>query len=248
METSKEKTVTRTAERRTAAAIFIGATVAANAAFIGLGTSFDYPDVLQKPTGEILRMFADTRSSTMAWFALLALGAALLGPAAVLLARQYDGAAARWSARLGVAAAVVQVIGLSRWFLLVPGIAARASDSGSNAAQRADALAAFEAAHRILGGFVGETLGYAFTAAWTVTVLIMVGRTLGRKWFTLLGYASAVLIALGIFVPLGLPGADMANFIGYVVWSVWVIILAVKLLTGEKPLPLVTPEPAPGAV
>jgi hypothetical protein len=235
-------------ERRAAAAIFIGATVAANAAFIGLGTSFDYPDVLQKPTDEILRMFLDTKASTMAWFAVLTLGAALLGPAAVLLARQYDGAAARWSARLGVAAAVVQVAGLSRWFLLVPGIAARASDSGATAAERADAVEAFEAAHRILGGFVGETLGYAFTAAWTITVLIMVGPTLGRMWFTLLGYASAALIALGIFIPLGLPGADMANFIGYVVWSVWVIILAVKLLGGEKPLPLGNPGPAPSGV
>ncbi len=232
-------------EQRAAAAIFIGATVAANAAFIGLGTSFDYPDVLQKPTDEILRMFLDTKASTMAWFAILALGAALLGPAAVLLARQYDGAAARWSARLGVAAAVVQVIGLSRWFLLVPGIAARASDSGATAAERADALAAFEAAHRILGGFVGETLGYAFTAAWTITVLIVVGPTLGRMWFTLLGYASAALIALGIFIPLGLPGADMANFIGYVVWSVWVVILAAKLLGGEKPLAVANPGPTP---
>ena len=239
--------VTRITERRTAAAIFIGATVAANAAFIGLGTSFDYPDVLQKPTVEILRMFLETQRSTEAWFAVLALGAALLGPAAVLLARQYDGAAARWSARLGIAAAVVQVIGLSRWFLLVPGIAARASDSGSTAAQRADAFAAFETAHRILGGFVGETLGYAFTAAWTIAVLTMVGPTLGRRWFTVLGYTSAALIALGILVPLGVPGADMANFIGYIAWSVWVIILAVKILAREKPLPLTNPRFTPAA-
>jgi hypothetical protein len=113
--------MTRTMERKTAAGILIGATVALNAAFLGLGSSFDYPEVLQKPTDEILRLFVATRPSTMAWFALLALGAALLAPAAVLLARQFQGAAARWSARLGVAAAIVQVIGLSRWFLL-PGI------------------------------------------------------------------------------------------------------------------------------
>lgn len=56
------------------------------------------------------------------------------------------------------------------------------------------------------------------------------GSVLGRRWFRVLGVASAALIFLGVFVPLGLPGADMANFIGYVVWSVWVLILAVKLL------------------
>jgi hypothetical protein len=95
--------VTRAMERRTAAGILVGATVAANAAFVGLGSSFDYPDVLQKPTGEILGLFVSTMPSTMAWFAVLALGAALLGPGAVLLSRQFDGTAARWSARLGVA-------------------------------------------------------------------------------------------------------------------------------------------------
>lgn len=126
--------MTRSTERRAAAGILIGATVAANAAFVGLGSTFEYPDVLQKPTPEILELFLSTQSSTMAWFAMLALGAALLAPASVLLARQFDGAAARWSGRLGVAAAVVQVIGLSRWFLIVPGLAARATDGAATAA------------------------------------------------------------------------------------------------------------------
>ncbi|HEX2148997.1 MAG TPA: DUF4386 family protein, partial [Actinomycetota bacterium] len=207
--------MTRSTERRTAAGILIGATVAANAAFVGLGSTFDYPDVLQKPTPEILELFLSTQTSTTAWFAVLALGAALLAPASVLLARQFDGATARWSARLGVAAAVVQVIGLSRWFLLVPGLAARATDSAATAAQRADASSSFETAHRVLGSFVGETLGYTLTAAWTVAVLVAVGPALARPWFKVLGSASAALIFLGVFVPLDLPGADMANFIGY---------------------------------
>ena len=64
-------------------------------------------------------------------------------------------------------------------------------------------------------------------------MLAAIGPTLGRKWFTLLGYSAAGLIALGVFVPVGLPGADMANLVGYVVWSVWVVILAVKLLRRE---------------
>jgi hypothetical protein len=237
--------VTRTMEHKLAAAILIGATVAANAAFVALGSTFEYPDVLQKPTGEILRMFVATRDSTMAWFAVLALGAALLAPGAVLVARQFGGAAARWSARIGVAAATVQVIGLSRWFLLVPGFASTASAPGSSAAERAAAISAFGTAHRVLGGLVGETLGYTLTAAWTVLVVVAIGPALGRKWFSLLGLGSAGLIALGIFVPLGLPGADMANFVGYVVWSVWVVILAVQLVRraevpAARPTELVT--------
>jgi hypothetical protein len=232
--------MTRSRQRRTAAGIFIGATVAANAAFVGLGSTFEYPDVLQKPTPEILELFLSTRASTMTWFGVLALGAALLAPASVLLARQFDGAAARWSARLGVAAAIVQVIGLSRWFLIVPGLAARATDGAATAAQRAAASDSFVTAHRVLGSFVGETLGYTLTAAWTVAVLIAVVPSLAPLWFKTLGFAGAALIFAGVFVPFGLPGADMANFIGYIIWSVWVLILAVKLLRPEHPRAVAT--------
>jgi hypothetical protein len=239
--------MTRSTQRRTAAGILIGATVAANAAFVGLGSTFEYPDVLQKPAPEILELFLSTRASTMAWFAVLALGAALLAPASILLARQFDGAAARWSARLGVAAAIVQVIGLSRWFLIVPGLAARATDGAATAAQRAAAADSFVTAHRVLGSFVGETLGYTLTAAWTVAVLIAVGPSLAPRWFKALGFAGATLIFIGVFVPLGLPGADMANFLGYIVWSVWVLILAVNLLRPERPRGVATGTLAPSA-
>jgi hypothetical protein len=220
----------KTGLRRVTAAVLIGATVAANAAFFGLGSSFQYPDVLQKPTGEILELFVATRSSTMAWFALLALGAALLAPAAVLLSRLYGGRAARLSMWVGVGAAIVQVVGLSRWFLLVPGYSARATDASASAAQRAEAIASFETAHRILGSLVGETFGYVLTAGWTVLVVIAIGRARAGSWFLGLGLLSACLIALGVFVPFGLPGADMANLAGYVIWSIWLLVLAGKLL------------------
>jgi hypothetical protein len=125
---------------------------------------------------------------------------------------------------------VVQVIGLSRWFVIVPGLAAKATDAAATAAQRTEAASTFETAHRVLGSFVGETLGYSLTAAWTVAVLMAAGSLLGGRWFKVLGLASATLIFLGVFIPLGLPGADQANFVGYIIWSVWVLILAVKLL------------------
>jgi len=239
--------MTRSTERRTAAGILIVATVAANAAFVGLGSTFEYPDVLQKPTPEILQLFLSAQASTMAWFAILALGAAMLAPASVLLARQFKGATARWPARLGVAAAIVQVIGLSRWFLIIPGLAARATDGTATASQRAAASSSFETAHRVLGSIVGETLGYTLTAAWTVAVLIAVGPALARLWFKALGFAGATLIFLGVLVPLGLPGADTANFIGYIVWSVWVLMLAVKLLLPEGPQRAATGTLAPSS-
>jgi hypothetical protein len=39
-----------------------------------------------------------------------------------------------------------------------------------------------------------------------------------------------VLIAIGILVPLDAPGADAAVFVGYILWSVWLIALGVILI------------------
>jgi hypothetical protein len=133
---------------------------------------------------------------------------------------------------VGIAAAVVQVIGLARWPLLVPGFAADAASS--DPAVAAGARDSFLLAHRLLGTVVGETLGYLLTAAWTLLVLIAVGRWIARRWFTALGAVSAVLILAGVLTPLHLPVVDTANFIGYVLWSVWLVIFAVLILRQSR--------------
>ena len=87
----------------------------------------------------------------------------------------------------------------------------------------------FLLAHRVLGTVVGETFGYLLTAAWTLLVLVALGRGVPR-WFTALGAVSAVLILSGVLTPLHLPVVDNANFIGYIMWSVWLVIFAILIL------------------
>ena len=41
--------------------------------------------------------------------------------------------------------------------------------------------------------------------------------------------ASAALIATGIVIPLGVGGAGLTNFAGYVLWCLWLIAMAVLL-------------------
>ena len=213
------------------AVLLVAAAVLANIAFAGLGSSFEYPDILQDPAREILDLFDDNRSTTMAWFGVLALGAALLAPGAILLARLGQGSAAKWSARVGVAAAIVQVIGLSRWFVLVPDYADRALDPSASPDEQADAVSDFETAHDVLGAALGETLGYTLTAIWII--LVIAAFPAGPRWFRVWGTISAALIFLGVFVPLDVPGADEANFIGYVLWSLWLVALATLLIRGR---------------
>ena len=201
--------------RKLAAALLILGAVLANIAFIGLGSVFNYPDILQQPAKEIFRQFTANQNTIIFWFSILAIGACLLAPIAVILGRLGSSRMAVWT---GVLAAAVQVIGLSRWILIVPGLA-----------QRGD-VETFRLLNKILGTVVGETFGYLFTGVWTILTIQSLGKNIGRLWFTWLGIISALLIMLGLLIPLGVPGTDTANFIGYILWSVWLVALGVLIL------------------
>jgi Domain of unknown function (DUF4386) len=214
--------------RKLTATLLIAAAVLTNAAFTVLGTVFNYPDVLKDPVEEVLAKFRASQNAVTLWFAVLAFSAALFAPIAIGVGRLSSHWAMRVAVPVGIAAAVVQVIGLSRWPLLVPGFAADAASPDHAVA--AGARDSFVLAHRILGNLIGETLGYLLTAAWTLLVLVALGRTFAGRWFIALGAVSAVLVLAGVLSPLDLPGIDLANFIGYVLWSVWLVVFGLLLL------------------
>jgi hypothetical protein len=217
--------------RRTAV-LMITAAVLLNLAFTGLGSVFDYPDVLKHPAGDVLAAFRDSQGAVTAWFLVLALGAAMLAPVAVGVGRLSSSRTMRWAVPVGIAAAVVQVTGLLRWPLLVPGWAATAAGSDPGAA--ADARAAFSTANRVLGNLIGETGGYVLTAAWTALVLAALGTAFTGRWFIALGAVSAALVLAGVLSPLDLPLVDTANLVGYILWSAWLVAFAVVLLLRHR--------------
>ena len=227
--------------RKVTAALLITAAVLTNAAFTVLGMVFNYPDVLKEPVEEILAKFRASQNAVMFWFALLALSAALFAPIAIGVGRLSTHRAMRVAVQVGIAAAVVQVIGLLRWPLLVPGFAADASSP--DPATAAAARDSFVLVHRVLGNLIGETLGYLFTAAWTLLVLVALGRSFAGLWFIALGAVSAVLVLAGVLSPLDLPVIDLANFIGYVLWSIWLVAFAILLLLRPR-IPTAAPARA----
>jgi len=120
------------------------------------------------------------------------------------------------------------VIGLARWPLLVPGFAADSTSADPQVA--ATARDSFMLAHRVLGNLIGETFGYILTAAWTLLVVVALGQSIAGRWFAALGAVSAVLVLSGVLSPLDLPVIDTANFVGYVLWSIWLVVFAILLL------------------
>lgn len=235
-------------DARLTGALLVTSAVVVNGAFTGLGSVFDYPQVLQHPADRVLREFADNAVLVGGLFALLALGAAMLAPIALGTARLAG--PSRWSraaAVTGIAAAVVQLVGLARWPLLVPSLAATANDPTASATDQLAAIDRFELLNTVLGQVIGEAGGYALTAAWTVLVLVALRQRYALTRFSqALALASAPMILIGLFVPLGLPGADAVNFLGYILWSMWIIMLGVTLLRGRlNPHPAAAPALAP---
>jgi hypothetical protein len=211
--------------RRLAAAAMASAAVLAIAGFTALGSVFDYPAILKAPTADILAGYREHQGAVTGWFLVLVISAALLAPTGLLLGRLTGGTRGRWIAGVGIAAATVQVIGLLRWVVLVPGISADALRPGHTA----DAQHTFELLHTWLGEILGETIGYALTATFTVLIVRALTGTVAPRWMAIVGYASAALIATGIVIPLGVGGAGLTNFAGYVLWCLWLIAMAVLL-------------------
>ena len=151
--------------RKLTAAFMIAAAVLGMAAFTGLGSAFNYPDVLNEPAGEVLAKFHDSQGVVSGWFVVLAAAAALFVPIAIGVGRLSRARAMRIAVPVGIAAGVVQVIGLLRWPLLVPGYAAHAAST--DPATAAAARDSFDTANQVLGTVIGESFGYVLTAAWT---------------------------------------------------------------------------------
>jgi Domain of unknown function (DUF4386) len=218
--------------RKLTATAIVTAAVLTNVGFTMLGSSFNYPDVLKEPTADILTRFREHQSGVTFWFTILAISAALFAPIAIGVGKLRADCTMRLATRAGIAAAIVQTIGLARWPILVPGYARDATSTSPGVV--AKALDHFHTAHVILGNIIGETFGYILTAAWTLLVVISLGRRFAGQAFRIAGGISASMIAIGVFSPLDLAAIDTINFSGYVLWSVWLIWLAVRVVRGDR--------------
>ena len=221
--------------RRLTGIVLILTPIAFNIFFTLLSVTFEYPDILRKPTGYVLRHFDAGGSGLVAmWYGFM-LTAVLFVPLAVLvhkvLARENTPYMAVATA-FGVVAGVVQFLGLIRWPFLVPYLADTYLDPASSEATRESVAVAFQAFNYYAGVGVGENLGYLFTSLWTVLVaLAMFGSPLPfRRWLGLLGVVSAACILVGTLEPAGFELAANIVVVGYVLWSIWLLLTGIFLL------------------
>jgi len=211
--------------------------VAFNVAFAALAKAFDYPDILRRPTSEILDRFraGGSRLVTLWWaFAMTAL---TFVPVAALVSDVVDGnpTVLRLAAAVGVLAGLVQLLGLLRWPFLVPYLAREDVDASPARREAVDIV--FQAFHRYLGVAVGEHLGYLLTGAWSVLVgVALTQASTAPAWLGGLGIAVGALLMMcslefvGRFEPVGWRLAGTLVPVVYVAWSLWLAGVGVALL------------------
>ena len=209
-----------------------------NANFALLGKRFDYPDILRRPTAEILERFrAGGPSLIVLWWTFM-LSGLLLITGAVLLGQVLGFAGVvPLAVMIGVLAGLVQMLGLLRWVYLVPALARAHADPALSAEQREGNAIVFRAMHQYLGVGIGEHLGYLFTGIWSM--LIGVAVVQGTALPTWLGWPGIV-IGLGLAIasveflgPNEERGWSLAGSVIpalYVAWSVWLLAMGIALI------------------
>jgi hypothetical protein len=213
--------------------VLIALPIAFNLIFFALGRAYAYPDILRKPTDEILRRFAQGGSRLiLLWYA-FALTALFAIPMALLFQTVFidtQPLLAATSAILGVLSGLVQAMGLFRWTFLVPTLATRYTAANATATQREAISITFEAFHQYIGVAIGEHLGYFFTASWTILISVMMfASSLFHPVIGLFGIVSAVGILAGLLEPFGWKPAGAINAISYILWSLWLIVSGIIL-------------------
>jgi hypothetical protein len=221
-------------------ALLIALPVAYNVLYTLLARSFDYPNILRRPTAEVLARFQTGGSRLiMTWWG-FAMSAVLLAPTAVLVSATLPDAnttVLALATSVGILAALVQFLGLIRWPFAVPHLARTAADPATSVAQKEAVDVTFQTLNRYLGVAVGEHLGYLFTGVWTGLVgLAVIQSEVLHPAYGVGGLFLAPLFFLcsfefvGSFEPKGWKLAGTLVPITYVAWSLWLMATGIGLL------------------
>jgi hypothetical protein len=223
-----------------ASILLIALPIAFNTAFAGLAKTFDYPDILRRPTGEILARFRKSGAGLVLLWWGFAMTAVLFAPLAVLLASTLESAdpvLLTIGATVGVLAAAVQFLGLIRWPFLVPYLARADAEPDATDARRDAIDVVFQSFNRYLGVAVGEHLGFLLTGLWSILVGVAIMQS--PALHPLVGVAGIVVGAILVVCSLELVGpfertgwklaATLTPFT-YIAWSLWLIVVGVALL------------------
>jgi hypothetical protein len=209
-----------------------------------LAATFDYPDILRRPAGEVLDAFAASGAGLILTWHAFALAALALVPLALALSLTPERLAlapglAVSAAILGALAGLTQAIGLVRWVFVIPQLAAAHANPAAQPGVRPAAEALFDLLNAYGGVAIGEHLGQLLTALFVLTLARVQWRE-GARRTAATGFATAAAIAFGttegLALALGQPGDLFSAFTiaGFLGLTLWLILTGVGHLRGRR--------------
>lgn len=229
--------------RKLTGILFISGAVLINIPYTLLILNFEYPDILRRPTGDILTQYqAGGTALIFTWLAFAWAGIPLFF-AIVMLQKilEREDAPYLWSATVaGIIGGLAQMIGLLRWVFVVPTLARIYTDPTSSEATKEAVSVTFQTVHHYGGVVLGEHVGQTFTIIWMVLVsLAMLSSNLFKPWVAWLGILASIVYLLAqtellaIVVP-GFPVVAQAGLVGSLLWLGWMIVLGVFLIRAKN--------------
>jgi hypothetical protein len=238
--------------------LILGA-ILVNIPYTLLITTFDYPDILRAPTGDILTQFAAGGPRLIwtwlafAWVGLPILLGILLLPRALADDEGLNrgGLAVYLATFFGATSLIAQMIGLLRWPFVVPVLARLYTAPEATAATREAVVAVFQAVHQYGGVVLGEHIGQTFTILWMILLSISLLRQ-GKfpRWLPWAGFVAAGVYALAqgellATVMPSFPYWGEAGLVGSLLWLGWLIALGIALLQRSRSMTYEYAEPNP---
>lgn len=214
---------------RWAALLLLAQFAAMWGAFLILQPAIDWPASLDEPASVLLPLILDQAGPVFAGYASYVLHALLLIPLAVLLRHslRMGPALGGVAVALGVLAGLAKALGIARWLVLMPGLAAAFVDPATPEPARAAVAVVFDAFNAYAGG-VGEILGVGLLAGlWTGLLsvgLLRLGG--GARVLGLLGFGAAALLLATLPSVVGV-GSPLLLTLSGIAWQLWTAALAV---------------------
>lgn len=215
-----------------------------NVPYAVLAATYDYPDILRRPAGEALDLFAAGGPGLVLTWHAFAISALLMAPMALALALSPKAVAQRPALAVGAAiagalAGVTQAMGLWRWVFVVPGLARAHADPNTDEAAKRAAEQTFDLINQYGGVAIGEHLGQLLTALF-VLLLSVLQWTEAKRISAVLGFVTAGAIILGtnegVAIAVGQSGEvfALATIVGFLGLAVWLIATGIGLLQPGK--------------
>jgi len=224
----------------------IGLAVGFNIPFAVLAATYEYPDILRRPAGVALDLFAAGGSwLILTWYG-FALAALALVPLALALSLQPHRVAVAPALAIGAGIAgalsgLAQAVGLLRWVFVIPGLAAAHAAPGATEATRLAAEGAFAILNSYGGVAIGEHLGQLLLVGF-VLALARLQWSEGARITAGIGAASAAAIGFGTGEGLALAFGgsgevfSLGTIGGFLGFTVWLILTGVGHLRAKGAL------------